>query len=45
LQSDGSTPFWTPRYDDGLLGQASKVTVRAGETSSVDLRAIPQPAY
>jgi hypothetical protein len=29
--------------DDTVLNQAAKVTVRAGETSSVDLRAITPP--
>jgi hypothetical protein len=45
LAGDGSTPFWTPKWDDGLLSQAGKVTVRAGEASSADLRAIAQPPY
>jgi hypothetical protein len=33
------------KLDDALLKQASGVTVRAGETSSADLRAIARPAY
>jgi protocatechuate 3,4-dioxygenase beta subunit len=32
-----------PELEDGLLTQAGKVTVRAGEASSADLRAIPRP--
>ena len=34
-----------PVLDRSLLNQASRVTVRAGEVSSADLRAIPQPPY
>jgi len=45
LSGDGSTPFWTPKWDEALLSQASRVTVRPGEASSADLRAIPQPPY
>jgi hypothetical protein len=32
-----------PELDDGLLNQAGKVEVRAGEATSADLRAIPRP--
>jgi hypothetical protein len=39
----GATGFTT--FDDALLKQASSVTVRAGETSSVDLRAIAWTAH
>ncbi|MGO9261561.1 MAG: carboxypeptidase regulatory-like domain-containing protein [Bryobacteraceae bacterium] len=39
----GSGPL--PELNEGLLSQAGKVTVRAGEASSADLRAIPRPAY
>jgi hypothetical protein len=42
---NGSMPFMLPQWDDGILNQASAVMVRAGETSSADLRAIPQPQY
>jgi hypothetical protein len=41
---DGSSPLWAPRFDEfdeSLFQQAGKVTVRAGETSGADLRAIP----
>jgi hypothetical protein len=31
--------------DEALLNQAVKVTVRAGEASSADLRAITHPVY
>jgi hypothetical protein len=38
-------PLNAARVDDRLVDQASKVTVRAGEGSSADLRAIAQPPY
>jgi len=41
----GLSAIATATLDDGLLAQASSVTVRAGETSSADLRAITRPAY
>jgi hypothetical protein len=40
---DRSSPSWAPKFDDGLLNQASRITVRAGEAPSADLREIPQP--
>jgi len=38
-------PWYRSRWDDALLNQAARVTVRAGEASSADLRAIAQPPY
>ena len=41
----GSTPAWAPKFDDGLLNQASRITVRAGEVSSADLHPVARPPY
>jgi hypothetical protein len=38
-------PWYRSRWDDALLNQAARVTVRAGEASSADLRAIPPSAH
>ena len=40
-----SWPWDATDLDDDFLNQASRVTVRTGETSSADLRAITRPAY
>jgi hypothetical protein len=45
FSGDGSSLFWQPKFDDQLLNQASRITVRAGEASSAALRAITQLAY
>ena len=45
IAASNASPFWDPRWDDAVLNQASKVTVRPSETSSADLRAIPPPPY
>ena len=45
LPGDGPDPWFRARLDDTVLNQAAKVTVRAGETSSVDLRAITPQRY
>jgi hypothetical protein len=45
VHTDVSSRRRLPTLDDGRLDQASKVTVRAGETCSADLRAIAQPLY
>ncbi len=37
-----STVFWNPEWNESLLPQAAKVTVRASEASSADLRAIAE---
>jgi hypothetical protein len=39
----GNAPV--PAVDEALLNQAVKVTVRAGETTSTDLRAVTRPIY
>jgi hypothetical protein len=38
--ADSLSSFWDSRWDEGFAGQATKVTVRAGEVTSVDLRAV-----
>ena len=38
---DAASIFWAPHWDDALLGQASQVTVRAGESATADLSALP----
>jgi hypothetical protein len=38
-------PGGVPQLDNILIGQAGKVTVHAGETTSADLRAIQRPGY
>jgi hypothetical protein len=38
-------PGGVPQLDDLLIGKAGKVTVRADETASADLRAIQRPGY
>jgi hypothetical protein len=43
--ANGLAAMLTATVDDRLVNQASGVTVRAGETSSADLRAIARPAY
>jgi hypothetical protein len=43
LAGGGPDPWQRARLDDSLLSQATRITVRAGEASSVDLRAIPLP--
>lgn len=42
IAGDGPNPWYRARLDDTLLNQATKVTVRAGETTSTDLHAITQ---
>lgn len=41
----GLAAMLTATVSGGLLNQATNVTVRPGETSSADLRAITRPAY
>lgn len=43
--ADASSPFWAPRFPNEILNQATSITVRAGEASSADLRAIMLPLY
>jgi hypothetical protein len=43
--ADAPSPFWAPRFPNGILNQATSITVRAGEASSADLRAITLPVY
>jgi len=40
ISGDGPDPWYLTKIDDALLSQATKITVRAGESSSADLRAI-----
>ena len=40
LSGDGPEPVYATKLDDTLLWQADKVTLRAGETTSADLRAV-----
>jgi hypothetical protein len=40
IPKDASSPIWDPQFDERLVNQAVRITVRAGETSQVDLRAI-----
>ena len=42
LHNDASSLFFMPHWDENLVGQAGIVTVRAGEVSSLDLRAVVQ---
>jgi 5-hydroxyisourate hydrolase-like protein (transthyretin family) len=42
---DGPDPWFRAKLDDTILNQAIRVSVRAGETSPVDLRAITPPRY
>jgi len=43
LPGDGPDPWFRAKLDDTVLNQAAKVSVSAGETFSVDLRAITPP--
>jgi Carboxypeptidase regulatory-like domain len=43
IPGDGADSWFRARLDDTVLNQAARVTVRAGETFSVDLRAITPP--
>ena len=43
--ADPSSSLWDPSWDDRMIDRAAKVTVRAGEASSADLRAIARPPY
>jgi hypothetical protein len=45
LPGDAPDPWFRASLNDTILNQAAKVTVHAGETSSLDLRAIAQPRY
>jgi hypothetical protein len=38
-------PWDAATFDDALLGQAARVTVRAGESTGADLQAIVQPVF
>ena len=38
-------PCDSATFDDDLLKQAARVTVRAGESTAADLRAIVQPVF
>jgi hypothetical protein len=38
-------PWMSGGFDGRILSQAGKVTVRAGETSTVDLRVVAQTAF
>jgi hypothetical protein len=38
----GASLVWAPQFDESLVNQAGRVTVRGGETSSADLRVITQ---
>jgi hypothetical protein len=40
---DSARPWYDPMVDDGFLNQAAGATLRDGETTSVDLRAITRP--
>jgi hypothetical protein len=40
---NGARPWYDPMVDDGFLNQAAGATLRDGETTSVDLRAITRP--
>ena len=43
IAGDSPTPWYATMWnDDGLVNNASTVTVRAGENSSADLRAFKQ---
>jgi hypothetical protein len=39
------TPWYAASFDDTLLRQSARVTVRAGEAASADLRAVASQAY
>ncbi len=43
LSGNTLNPWYRVRVDNTLLDQASSVTIRAGETTSLDLRASPPP--
>jgi hypothetical protein len=45
LTVDRLLPWSAVVFDEGLLNQGEKVTVRAGENSSADLRAITRAGY
>jgi len=45
LHNDASSLFFIPHWDENLVGQAGSVTVRAGEVSSLDLRAAFQGTH
>jgi hypothetical protein len=45
LPGNGPEPWQRARLDDAAFGQAAKVTVRAGETTTADVRAIVPPPY
>jgi hypothetical protein len=45
IAKDDSTIFWNAQWDDGLINQAAKITVRAGEATAAGLRAIPQAVH
>jgi hypothetical protein len=36
--ADKSSPIWSPEFDESLVSQAARIAVRAGETTSLDLR-------
>jgi hypothetical protein len=37
---DGASELWQPKFDEDFVNQAGKVTVRAGESATLDLRPI-----
>ena len=42
IAGDSPAPWYATKWDDSLAGNASTVTVRPGETTTADLRAIRQ---
>jgi len=40
MAGNSPTPWYEAMWDDGPLREASRVTVRAGETSSAEIRLI-----
>jgi hypothetical protein len=43
FRNDPDRPFWRPVFHEGLVNQASTVTLREGETATADLRAMAAP--
>jgi Carboxypeptidase regulatory-like domain len=41
--ADPYTAFWNSEWDESMVNQAARVTVRPGESSDADLRAISRP--
>ena len=36
--ADKSSPVWVPEFEESMVGQAARITVRGGEAAAVDLR-------